>query len=199
MTDRSTWTATTHVWASDVDPAHLAQVRSELSAPGAAGGVRHLVLEVLAYADDEAASRGETGHATITHHPDGSVSVADDGRGTDTRVDDRGRTVRKPVMATADIRFTDPGSAPRLPDGLPRRGMSSVAALSEQLTHENHRAGGSWSQTYRFGIPDQELEPIAERGHSGTTVSFRADIDGPERLTAGDLNAFPHLVVNVDD
>ena len=58
-------------------------------------------------------------------------AVADNGRGTDTRYDERGEPVRKPVMATKDLRFFDTAGAELLPDGHPRRGMSVVAALSE--------------------------------------------------------------------
>lgn len=197
MNDRHQWTTTTHVWAWDVDREHLADMRRELSAGGAAGGRRHLILEVLAYAQDEAASRGATGRVVVTHHPDGTVSVDDDGRGTDTRIDDAGHVVRKPVMATADVRFTDPGSAPVLPDGLPRRGMSSVAAISSVLVHTNHRADGSWSQTYRHGIPDQDLHAVDPRGHSGTIVTFHCDLDGPGQLTLEDQRAFPNLLIRV--
>lgn len=55
----------------------------------------HLILEVLAYAADEAESTGRAGRGIVTLHADGSVSVADDGRGTDTRVDAAGRVIKK--------------------------------------------------------------------------------------------------------
>ncbi|RSM57435.1 ATP-binding protein [Amycolatopsis sp. WAC 01376] len=99
------WRNTTHDWAGSVDAEHLALVRPnpEEFAPG---GVAHLVLEVLAYAAEEAESTGG-GHATVTVHPDGSVSVADDGRGTATRADGNGGFVKKPVMSTKDLRFFD--------------------------------------------------------------------------------------------
>jgi topoisomerase-4 subunit B len=168
-------------------------MRTQFAVPGVAGGLRHLVLEVLAYAQDEAAATGRRGTVTVAHHSDGSITVDDDGRGTDTRTDDQGHIIRKPVMATADVRYAHPTTAPLLPDRLPRRGMSSVAALSFVLVHENHRADGAWSQTYRHGIPDDDLERIGPRGHSGTVVTFRADIGGPDRLTGADLTAFPSL------
>jgi len=44
---------TTHDWASAVDVAHLALIRRD-PATFAPGGVRHLILEVAAYAADEA-------------------------------------------------------------------------------------------------------------------------------------------------
>lgn len=47
------------------------------------GGVRHLVLEVIAYAADEA-EYGNGGRCAVTLHPGGAVSVSDDGRGTAT-------------------------------------------------------------------------------------------------------------------
>jgi len=113
----------------------------------APGETLHLVLEVLAYAADEAECNGG-GRAAVTVHQDRSVSVADQGQGTDTRVDDHGRTIGKPVMATADLRFFDAADPPMLPGGHPRRGMSVVAALSTWLVHTNRRRGGSWTQRY---------------------------------------------------
>jgi len=198
MNERLTWTVTTHDWSQDLDREHLAGIRSTADAYRA-GGRRHMVLEVLAYADEEAESIGRVGHAVVTTRADGSVTVADDGRGTDTRTDDQGRVIRKPVMATRDVRFFDVPDAPLLPDGLPRRGMSTVAALCPLLVHENHRATGAWSQTYRYGIPDGELQAVGPARPSGTSVTFRPDDDlrGPASLVADDLTAFPWLRVGL--
>lgn len=69
--------------------------------------------------------------------------------------------VKKPVMATKDLRFFDHPGAQLLPDGQPRRGMSVVAALSEWLVHTNRRAGGAWTQRYEHGVPATGLNPIA--------------------------------------
>lgn len=197
MSDRSSWSTTTHDWRTDVDRDHLAEVRRQLGLPGVAGGLRHLILEVLAYANDEAESQGRRGRATVTFHADGRVTVEDDGRGTDTRRDSDGRMIRKPVMATADVRFADQSAPALLPDGLPRRGMSTVAALSSELVHDNHREDGSWSQTYRSGVPDEELAVIERRRGTGTSVSLRTNITGPTALTETELTAFPSLRVEV--
>lgn len=164
------WENTTHDWSATVDTAHLDAIRRN-PVTFAPGGATHLVLEVLAYAAEEAAERGG-GTAVVTLHDDGSISVADDGRGTDTRIDAAGRRIRKPVMATKDLRFFD-ASAETLPDGFPRRGMSVVAALSDWLVHTNRRLDGSWTQRYERGIPVTDLTPIDPDGTTGTTVRFR--------------------------
>ena len=135
-------------------------------------GTLHLLLEVLAYVVDEAAALGRGGRSLITLGPDGSISVADDGRGTDTRVNDLGAAVRKPIMSTKDLRFFDDPAPPLLPDGCARRGMSTVAALSDWLVHANHRREGSWQQRYEGGVPVTDLRPIPFRGVTGTVVHF---------------------------
>lgn len=146
----------------------------EHAADYAATGVQHLVLEVLAYANDEAESLGRRGRCVVTAHRDGSISVADDGRGTDTRHDEQGRILRKPVMATKDLRFFDREAAV-LPDGRPRRGMSVVAALSIWLEHTNHRVNGAWTQRYEYGVPIDELVEVPSSPRTGTTVRFLPD------------------------
>ena len=198
MTERATWVATTHDWSSDLDRDHLAEIRSRPAHYGA-GGRRHLILEVLAYANEEAESLGRVGHAVVTVQADGTVTVADDGRGTDTRVDEHGDVIRKPVMATRDVRLFDAEDGARLPDGLPRRGMSVVSALSIVLVHDNHRASGAWSQTYRHGVPDGELDPVPRSTATGTSVTFRAgaDVHGPESLVDDDLTGFPALRIEL--
>ncbi|WP_082620873.1 hypothetical protein [Nocardioides sp. Soil796] len=198
MSERKSWTVTTHDWSRDLDLAHLAEVRDHTDRYGA-GGRRHMILEVLAYANDEAESIGRVGHAVVTFHDDGRVRVSDDGRGTDTRVDSVGAVVRKPVMATKDLRFFDGLDGPLLPDGLPRRGMSTVSALSSVLVHENHRAEGSWSQTYRHGVPEAALCSLRAASDSGTSVEFvpRTSIGGPDSLEGSDLQAFSWLHINL--
>jgi topoisomerase IV subunit B len=194
------WVNTTHDWAGTVDVGHLAEVRRE---PGtfAPGGVSHLILEVLAYAADEAEASGVTGQCRVTLHADGSVSVADDGRGTDTRFDAAGRPVKKPVMATKDLRFFDSPDAEQLPDGHPRRGMSVVAALSSWLVHENRRRNGAWTQRYEYGVPVTDLVAMPAQDATGTTVHFLPDdsvrpgVRLMPLLTAG----WPRLKIQVFD
>ncbi|KQR08601.1 hypothetical protein [Cellulomonas sp. Leaf334] len=198
MTERASWAVSTHDWSTDLDLVHLARIRSRPTLYGA-GGRRHLLLEVLAYANEEAESLGRPGHAVVTLRADGTVTVADDGRGTDTRLDGNGDVIRKPVMSTRDVRFFDAVDGPRLPDGLPRRGISVVSALSPLLVHENHRANGAWSQTYRHGVPDDELRAVTRPAATGTSVTFQvgSEVHGPESLVDEDLSGFPALRIEL--
>jgi topoisomerase-4 subunit B len=133
--------ATTHDWANQVDVDHIERIR-RAPALFAPGGVGHLILEVVAYADEEAeANHGD--QCRITLHADGSVTVSDDGRGTDTVADRQGRAIKKPVMASRDLRFFDAPDAPRLPDGHPRRGISVVAVGDVNVDELLHWTGSS--------------------------------------------------------
>ena len=196
------WRNTTHDWASIVDAEHLALVRQR-PAVFAPGGTLHLILEVVAYAADEAEDT-TSGRCVVTLHGDGSVSVSDNGRGTDTRYDDHGQPIKKPVMATKDLRFFDFPDAQLLPDGHPRRGMSVVAALGEWLVHTNRRRNGAWTQRYEHGIPVTALVPIDDDDTSGTTVHFLLGeaLRSAAAATADELRqltAWPYLSVEVID
>ncbi|MEK8072127.1 DNA topoisomerase IV subunit B family protein [Rhodococcoides navarretei] len=172
MSSRRTWHTTTHDWSVDVDRDHLAHIRARPD-DYAPGGVLHLILEVLAYAADEAEYQGD-GHASVTLGSDGVIEVSDTGRGTDTRLDD-GVAVRKPVVCTKDVRFFDEQQPILLDDGHARRGMSVVAALSETLEHTNRRIDGAWTARYEHGIPVTELMPTAPTERTGTTIRFLPD------------------------
>ncbi|HWO68277.1 MAG TPA: ATP-binding protein [Umezawaea sp.] len=183
---------TTHDWAAGVDREHLEHARRR----PVPGGTTHLVLEVLAYAAEEAESTGG-GHCVVTQHPDGSISITDNGRGTDTRADAEGRTTKKPIMASKDLRFYDHPNAQTLPDGHPRQGMSLVAAHSTWLIHTNRRTNGAWTQRYEHGIPTTALTPIPADGTTGTTVHFQPTTPSTPTIAPQDLGTWSHLTVTV--
>jgi len=199
--ERAKWTVTTHDWARDADIEHIQLIQTDLTS--FARSTWHLVLEVLAYAREEAESTG-AGRVTLTLHADGSIEIADNGRGTDTRTDAIGRPVRKPVMATRDVRFFDNPHAPVLPDGYPRRGLSVVAASSEMLIHTNHRHDGAWTQRYEHGLPVSDLQTRPSDGTTGTTVTLTPSPDLPPLpiLTTdlqADLDTLAPLTIELQD
>jgi DNA gyrase subunit B len=178
---------TTHEWSADQDAAHIAAIRAD-PARYSRGGLVHLVLEVVAYPVDEAEA-GTTDRVLVTLSADGSISVEDNGRGTNVFFDDHGKPVVKPIMATRDLRFFGNAEAELLPDGLPRTGMSVVAALSTWLTHENRRLDGAWVRRYNHGLPETDLTATDPGQHTGTVVHFHPDpeVFGDQRLTTEEL------------
>lgn len=196
---RDAWRVTTHDWSREVDAEHLVEARRMAASLGDALGL-HLALEVIAHADDEARATGHEGVVRVVVQGE-LVEVDDDGRGTDTRRDETGQVVRKPVMATRDVRFLHAPDAPLLPDGLPRRGMSIVSASSPLLRHTNRRSEGAWTQAYRHGVPDTDLREVEDRQRPGTTVAFvlppggRLEADRLRELASG----FTHVTVSVTD
>ena len=197
---RAGWVNTTHDWAGTVDQDHLEQIRAD-PRQYVPGGLVHLILEVVAYPEDEAESAGHRGACTVTLHTDGSVAIEDNGRGTDTRVDEHGQLIKKPIMATQDLRFFANPATPLLPDGNPRRGMSVVAALSDWLVHTNRRLNGSWTQRYEHGLPVTDLDAIPAGATTGTTVHFHPDAAYlADDITAEELRSllsFPNLDIHV--
>lgn len=163
----------THDWSAAVDTDHLDEIRRGARALGS-DGLLHLVLEVLAYPVDEAVE-GTTRHVRVELHADDSISVSDDGRGTETRIAADGSAMVKPIMATKDLRFYGRDDAPVLPDGHRRSGISVVAALSEWVVHTNRRVEGGWRQRFEHGVPQGTLETLPGGGPSGTVVHFRPD------------------------
>ncbi|MFI5712287.1 hypothetical protein [Kribbella sp. NPDC051620] len=178
---------TTHEWTHVPDAEHIAAIRAG-SARYSRGGLAHLVLEVVAYPVDEAEA-GTTDRVLVTLHSDGSISVEDNGRGTNVFFDQHGKPMVKPIMATRDVRFFDNPAAESLPDGLPRTGISVVAALSSWLIHENRRMDGAWTRRYDHGLPETALTEVEAGRHTGTVVRFRPDLEvfGDQPLTADEL------------
>jgi len=163
----------THDWSVATDTDHVLAIQRDVK-KFAEGGITHLVLEVIAYAVDEAIE-GSTDQIRVTLHKDGSVCVADNGRGTEVR-GISGIPMVKPIMATRDLRFFGINDAPLLPDGRVRSGISIVAAMSEWLTHTNRRSGRGWTQRYEYGLPHGPLMEVKGEESTGTTVCFRPDV-----------------------
>jgi len=191
---------TTHDWSQSVDERHVDAVLSVVDR-WIGYGIEHLVLEVVAYAVDEAAE-GSTRRVEVLVAPDGSIAVADDGRGTDTRRDVDGTWQVKPVMATADLRFYGAADAPLLTDGHPRAGMSVVAACSSWLQHTNIRSDGAWTARYESGLPVKAPTPVDPTpGSTGTTVQFMPGptLFGERRVDVPALRAMMDLIATTAD
>src|SRR3954447_23976424 len=135
-------------------------------------GLHHLVWEVVDNSVDEALA----GHATqvdVVLHPDGSVTVVDNGRGIPVALHEKEQRPALEVVLTvlhAGGKFGD-GGGYKVSGGLHGVGVSVVNALSEQLHVEVRRDGYVWSQEYSRGAPQQPLQQGEPTTDTGTTIT----------------------------
>ena len=142
-----------------------------------ARGLHHLVYEIVDNAVDEALA-GFCTHIEVTIHKDGSITVADNGRGIPTGINHQsGKTAVELVFTVlhAGGKFGNGGY--KYSGGLHGVGASVVNALSESLDVTIKREGKVFHQTYSRGFATSDLTetgtcPIEE---TGTTITFLPD------------------------
>ena len=114
----------------------------------------------------------------IAIHPDGSVTVTDNGRGIPVAIHAKtGLSGLETVMTRLHAGGKFGGSGYKVASGLHGVGVSAVNALSTWLRVETVRDGRLYFQEYAAGGPKT---PIQERGRTdriGTSTTFLADTD----------------------
>lgn len=127
-------------------------------------GLMHCLWEIIDNAVDESlAGHGQV--ITVTLHRDGSVSVADSGRGVPVDIEPKsGLTGVELVFTKLHAGGKFGGSSYGSAGGLHGVGASVVNALSERLDVEVDRGGKTWAMSFRHGEPGvfadaQEVQP----------------------------------------
>ena len=141
-------------------------------------GLHHLVYEVVDNSVDEALA-GRATKVDVTLHPDGSVTVVDDGAGIPVAIMEKeGKPAVEVVLTVlhAGGKFGD-GGGYKVSGGLHGVGVSVVNALSEELHVEVRRDGSTWSQDYVRGVPQGPLAQGEPTKITGTTITFRPDAE----------------------
>ncbi len=145
--------------------------------------LHHLVAEVLDNAMDEAVA----GHATrieIELRADGSIRIADNGRGVPVDPHPRfpDKSALEVIFTTLHAGGKFSGKAYATSGGLHGVGASVVNALSERLEVEVARNRTLYRQRFARGVPEGPLETVGPApNRRGTTVAFLPDheIFGP--------------------
>ncbi len=139
--------------------------------------LQHLVVEVLDNSMDEAVA----GHATtieMSMNEDGSISIADNGRGIP--IDPHPKFPKKSALEVILTMLHSGGKfsnkAYETSGGLHGVGVSVVNALSEKLIVEVARDKTLYRQTYSKGHPTSKIEKVGAINRRGTVMTFFPDM-----------------------
>jgi DNA gyrase subunit B len=140
-------------------------------------GLHHMIREVVDNSVDEALA-GIADRVDITIHADGSVTVADNGRGIPVDSHPTEKVSGLELAATvlhAGGKFD--ASSYKVSSGLHGVGLSVVNALSVWMRIDVRNGGGKlWRQEYRAGKPVAPVKAIGEAEGHGTRISFLPDV-----------------------
>jgi len=138
-------------------------------------GMHHLVQEVVDNSIDEVMA-GYATKVSVTINADGSLTVADDGRGIPVAVDPNiGKSALEGVMTMLKYGGKFGKQAYKTSGGLHGIGVKAVNFLSEWCEVEVRRDGYLWQQEYERGKPLGPVTKVGTTKGTGTRTTFKPD------------------------
>lgn len=138
-------------------------------------GLHHLVYEVVDNAIDEV-QNGHADRVKVIIHPDGSLSVWDNGRGIPVDMHlEEGKPAVEVVMTKLHAGGKFDGDNYKVSGGLHGVGVSCVCALSAWMEVEVYRHGKVHLIRFERGVTAQPLKVLGATEMRGTKVTFKAD------------------------
>ena len=141
--------------------------------------LHHLFAEVLDNSMDEAVA-GHADWIEVFLHADGSLTVADNGRGipVDPHPKFKNKSALEVILTTLHSGGKFGGKAYETSGGLHGVGVSVVNALSDRFEVEVAREQQLWTQVYECGQPKTKLENKGKvHNRRGTRITFHPDAD----------------------
>jgi DNA gyrase subunit B len=116
---------------------------------------------------------GNCSIASVVIHSDGSVTIADNGRGIPIQAFPNSEKSRIQAVLTEISRYSS--ATIHVPNSEKGISIPIVNALSEKLTVEVRREGKVFRQEYKHGIPQTSLLTVGLTNETGTSLTFLPD------------------------